>query len=68
MDTRLFCLVVDSRGRLRVSCRDTDLDRVTPAEYFGTFSAAYTAACKINRHRISLQQPRHGTNIHRHKS
>jgi len=46
MNTRLFCLIIDPRGRDGVSCRDSDLDRVTPAEYFGNFSAAYAAARK----------------------
>ena len=48
MDTRIFCLVVDARGRYRVSCRDADLDRVSPREYIPTFSQAYATARKLN--------------------
>jgi len=48
MDTRIFCLVIDARGRYCVSCRDADLDRVSPREYIPTFSQAYTTARKLN--------------------
>lgn len=61
MNTRLFCLIVDPRGRYRVSCRESDLDRVTPADYFGDFSAAYAAARKLNIHlaeRAKADNPR----------
>mgnify|MGYP001554939418 CR=1 FL=1 len=48
MNIRLFCLIVDPQGRYRVSCREQDLDRIRPREYFGSFDAAYSACRKIN--------------------
>lgn len=48
MNARLFCLIVDPQGRYRVSCREQDLDRTRPREYFGSFDAAYCACRKIN--------------------
>lgn len=62
MDTRLFCLIVDARGRYRVSCRDEDLDRVRPADYFASFSAAYSAARKINEYQRWRGRAAHWTN------
>jgi hypothetical protein len=63
MDTRIFCLVTDERGRYRVSCRDTDLDRVAPCDYIATFSEAYAAARKLNAY---TRARRAGEAVNRH--
>lgn len=51
MDTRLFCLIVDQRGRYRVSCREDDLDRTAPSDYLASFDEAYALATRKNRAR-----------------
>jgi len=56
MDTRIFCLVIDARGRYRVSCRDADLDRVSPREYIASFNEAYATAGRFNRSRLKTQR------------